>query len=293
MKNIRICDTHNDFLTELKVCEIEDYINRCEECGVEIISASYWSSEREEAKIEEELTNRSNALRLASKNYLLHIEDLWWVKNKEKLKFLLDLKPFSCSLTWNFDNALAGGSKESGGLTMWGERCLKELIESGIAVDLAHLNRKSFYQVARLLKNKLYCSHTGFYGVKRHKRNLTDKQIDMIVKSGGFIGLFFYDKCLQANGKVESLSKMNRASLKLGGGQFNIDDIVKSLNYFTLRWGFDNIGIGSDFYGIENYPKGLENYEDFPNLLNALVKEGYNLNQIDKIFYTNFKNIML
>ena len=260
MNKLKICDTHNDFLTELSPCDFANYINNCKQSGVEILCASYWSSRRNEKLIEDELIERTKILRSLSSNYLLHIEDLWWVKNTKKLDFLLSIKPFSCSLTWNNTNTLAGGTNEKGNLRRWGKECLEKLNSEGILIDLAHLNFESFKSVSQTLKENLYCSHTGFYGLKRHRRNLTDKQIDKIVDSNGFIGLFFFDKCI----KVSSVKET-----------FTISDIASNLNYFTSRWGFDNIGIGSDFYGIDNYPINLKDYKDFSKLFDALLSRGY------------------
>lgn len=276
MENIKICDTHNDFLTEIEPQNFQYYIGNCKRSGVETICSSYWSSKREECRIEEELLERTNALREADSNFLLHIEDLWWVKDEEKLEFLLKLKPFSCSLTWNDSNLLAGGTNGEGRLSEWGSFCLKKLTENGVIIDLAHLNRESFDDVGKLLKNNLYCSHTGFYGVKKHKRNLTDRQIEKIVNSDGFVGLFFFDKCLKTERRAN----------------FDVETIADNIIYFTSRWGFECLGIGSDFYGIEDYPNGLVDYADFGNLYQCLDKRGLTMSQIEKIFYKNFENFL-
>ena len=270
MRKIEICDTHNDFLTELKPCEFEDYIVRCKSLGAKRICASYWSTRRNNPK--KELESRANILKKCDSDFLLHIEDLCWVRSEEDLAFLLELKPFSCSLTWNDENVLAGGSKSDAGLTAWGEHCLKRLMDIGVVVDVAHLNRKSFWQVANLLKKNIYCSHAGFCGVKKHKRNLTDRQVDHIVSSGGFVGLFFFDKCIEC--------KHNKNE----GAPFGVEDIVKNLKYFTSRWGLDNIGFGTDFYGIDNPPQGLEDYDGFENLFDAMKLAGFSEEQIRKIF---------
>ncbi len=282
MRKFLICDTHNDFLTELPLGEIKPYMERCKESGVDVLCSSYWSTRRDEDKIREELLERAELLNSFDRNFFLHIEDLWWVKNEDALRFLLGLKPFSCSLTWNDENCLAGGTNAECGLTDWGKHCLELLLENGIAVDVAHLNRKSFWETVKLLKGKVYCSHTGFYGVKRHRRNLTDKQLDYIVRSGGFVGLFFFDKCVQIETKNKKETRLH----------FGVDDIVKNLLYFTKHWGFDNIGFGTDFYGIDTYPLGLVDYADFGKLVDAMKNAGFSENQIDKIFYSNFKDFL-
>ena len=274
MKAIKICDTHNDFLTELKADELEEYIINCKSQGVKRICSSFWSTRRVNPKAE--LFEKSKLLKMVSKDFLLHVEDLCWVKTDEDLEFLIETRPFSCSLTWNGENTLAGGCGSNVGLSKWGRACLDRLLVEKIVVDVAHLNRKSFWQVVNVLKTNILCSHTGFFGVRREERNLTDKQIDFIVKSNGFVGLFFFDRCLK----------------KFDGRKFDAQDIVRSLSYFTDRWGYDNIGIGSDFYGIENYPKGLKTYSDFKNLHSAMKLAGFSDNQIDKIFYQNFEDFL-
>lgn len=273
---IKICDSHNDFLTELSLVEIPKYVEKCKKDEVEIICASYWSTEKKEDEIPRDLKTRAKMLSPTRSGYLLHIEDLWWVKDEDKLRELLKLKPFSCSLTWNYKNALASGSKAEGGLTEFGKSCVSALTRAGVTIDTAHLNRQSFYELTKICPKNIYCSHTGFYGVKRHKRNLTDKQIDLIVKSNGFIGLFFFDDCIKAK----------------QGGAFNILDIVENLKYFTSRWGVDNIGIGSDFYGIDRYPVGLKNYAEFRNLKIELIKAGYTECEVEKIMHKNFLDFL-
>lgn len=278
MRKLKICDTHNDFLTELEPCEFESYISGCKASGVKRICASYWSTRREKPK--EELLGRSELLRNLDSDFLLHIEDLWWVKDEKDLKFLTEMKPFSCSLTWNGSNVLAGGCGSKAGLSQWGKCCLEKLVENEITVDVAHLNRKSFWQVAKIVKDNIYCSHAGFYGVRRQERNLTDKQIDFIVRSNGFVGLFFFDKCVQGRNN------------KNGARPFGVDDIVQNLRYFSDRWGFDNIGIGTDFYGIDNPPQGLDDYGGFEKLFAILKKAGFSERQIEKIFYQNFEDFL-
>ncbi len=270
----KFCDTHNDFLTELPIEELEAYINECTKNNVERICASYWTTKKDKDEILGQIEKRAEILRKTNDKYLLHIEDLWWVQDENTLENLIKIKPFSCSLTWNDQNLLAGGTNSKTGLTAWGKHCLLKLQENGIILDTAHLNRQSFRHVTNLVPQKIFCSHTGFYGIKKHKRNLTDHQIDTIVSSNGFVGLFFFDKCVQTS------------------QNFSTNDIIDNLNYFTTRWGFDNIGLGTDFYGIENYPNNLRNYSELQNLTKTLSENGYTQTQINKICYLNFANFL-
>lgn len=276
MEELKICDTHNDFFTELSKDEISKYLKQIKMSGVQKVCASYWSSKKDEECIKSVLLEKADVLNGFSDIALLHLEDLWWVKSETELMFLKRLKPFSCSLTWNGANNMAGGVGSDVGLSRWGERVLSELNEAGVVIDLAHLNRKSFWQVAKFLDAPLYCSHTGFYGVKRKERNLSDKQIDAIVESGGFVGLFFFSDCIQVGTKKV----------------FDSQDVILNLKYFTSRWGFDNIGFGTDFFGVEKLPLEMSGYGDFAKLKTEMRKAAFSAEQIDKIFFQNFEEFL-
>ncbi len=266
-----ICDTHNDFLTELEIDKIPEYVKTCKKQNVKTICASYWSSKKDKNSIFDDIKNRFEIATIFAPEYLLHIEDLWFVQNKKDLQKLIDLRPFSCSLTWNGENDLAGGIGSSKALSKFGKECVLTLFKNNILIDTAHLNQKSFLQVTNILPKNIYCSHTGFCGIKNHNRNLTDEQISKIVKSDGFVGLFFFDKCIQTT------------------TNFSMQDICDNLRYFTNKFGFDNIGFGTDFFGIEKYPNNLKNYKNMQKLAIFLEKT-YKISQIEKIFYKNFES---
>jgi len=153
---------------------------------------------------------------------LWHIEDIGNVDIDE----IIRLKPFSVGLTWNYKNKVASGCLSRGGLTAYGAGVVRRLTEAGIIIDLAHLNKQSFWDVVKIVPPPLFCSHTGFGS---HPRCLDDKQIQAIVDSGGLIGLT----------PVESF----------------VPDFNTQLNYFVERWGARNIGYASDEpYGYTVHP---------------------------------------
>ena len=132
-------------------------------------------------------------------------------------------------------------------------------MKEGIIIDLAHLNKKSFYQVAGC-GQKLFCSHTCFDEVCSHKRNLDKKQIQTIVDSGGLVGLTLVGDFL--------------------GGR-ELENVYNHIDYFIKNFGADNLAIGTDFYGTEQLPYELEQYKDFAKL--ELPQTTLN-----KIFHKNY-----
>jgi membrane dipeptidase len=65
----------------------------------------------------------------------------------------------------------------------------------------------------------------------------------------------------------------------------DVNDIVRHINYIRDLAGIDVIGLGTDFDGIES--GGLKDASEMPLLKEALKKEGYSQEEIDKIFYKN------
>lgn len=155
---------------------------------------------------------------------------------------------------------------------------IKKLENNHILFDSAHLNKKSFFDAQNISKNPPYISHTGFCFIRDDKRNLDEEQIKFIVKNKGFIGLFFYDKLSMAKDADKSC--------------FSVKNIAENYARFVDKFGCENIGVGSDFYGIENPPKNLKNYSQFQNLIFELENLGMSGGEIDKILYKNFQNFL-
>ena len=63
--------------------------------------------------------------------------------------------------------------------------------ELGMAVDVSHLNDKSFYKVIELAQKQI-ATHSNCRFVCDVPRNLSDNQIKLICEKHGIIGLNFY-----------------------------------------------------------------------------------------------------
>ena len=62
------------------------------------------------------------------------------------------------------------------------------------------------------------------------------------------------------------------------------------INHIKEVGGIDVIALGSDFDGIPT-PKGMSDASKTILLKEALIKEGYTKEEIDKIFYKNFLRV--
>lgn len=202
-------------------------------------------------------------------NLFFAFEDFSYEEDLPNLIYgLLDYMPVYVGLTWNGENNLAYGAGSSGKIKPRGIAIIKELNKRGIYLDVAHLSEQSFYD-ALCYTDKILCSHTCFYDLCPHKRNLKTEQIKEITDRGGLIGLTFYTPFLTEN-KTST-----------------VEDVFRHVDFFVERFGIKNLAIGSDFYGCDNLPKGFSDYSFSVIFKEYLLKKGYKEWQIDAIIYGN------
>lgn len=176
------------------------------------------------------------------------------------------------TLTWNGENALAGGAYADVGLKPFGRQVISALNKKKIAVDLSHLNRKSFYKAGEAA-DTVFASHSCCDKTHNHPRNLTDEQLLYIARRGGVIGVCFYPEFL--------------------GTKYSFEGVWRHINHL-LNIGLENsISIGSDFDGAD-MSKMLDGVDKIPDLCRFLLKRGIGANLLEKIFFDNaelfFKN---
>ena len=172
------------------------------------------------------------------------------------------------TLTWNGENQIAGGADTDVGLKDFGKDVIRELNRFSIMVDLAHLNKKSYYP-ALDLADKPIITHTCLENVNKHRRNIDDDQLKALVEKNGIIGLCFYP-------------------LFLGEGDM-LENIYKNV-YHMLELGFeDYLSLGSDFDGGDMNEK-LSDISKIPNLYEYLNSRKIDENILNKIFFDNAYN---
>lgn len=175
------------------------------------------------------------------------------------------------TLTWNGENAIAGGADTDVGLKKFGKAVIKELNHFGIMTDLAHLNKKSYYQALELADRPIV-THTCFESIYKHRRNIDDDQIKALVDKGGIIGICFYP-------------------VFLGEGDV-LENVYKNV-YHMLELGFcNNLSIGSDFDGCDLSVK-LADISHIPSLYDYLISKNISKEILDKIFFYNAYNFFI
>lgn len=174
------------------------------------------------------------------------------------------------TLTWNGANELGCGcgKRYAGGLTPLGKEAVREMERTGVAVDVSHLSRRGFRDVAGLARAPFLASHSNCNAVYRHPRSLTDRQIDCIITRGGLIGINLYRAFLGRPGSAGFAAAH------------------RHIRHVLERGGEHVLALGSDFDGCELEPcfAGVEKLEAFQDYLLA---NGMPQEQADALFYKN------
>jgi membrane dipeptidase len=140
-----------------------------------------------------------------------------------------------------------------------------------VIVDLAHINRRGFFDAIEVGKNPPMVSHTGVLGVHRHWRNIDDEQLRAVADRGGCVGVIFARRYL---------------------GSASIDAVVDHVLHIIDVAGDDLPALGSDFDGFVVPPEGLEDVAALPNLTVALSRRGVAPRVLEKILGGNVLRVL-
>lgn len=176
------------------------------------------------------------------------------------------------TLTWNGANEIAAGCHEPGkGLTAFGKDAIKEMNRLKITVDVSHLNRESFFDVARHTDMPFIASHSNLDDIRvpgGRQRNLTAQQAREIINRKGLIGINFYNKFLQRE------------------NEDCFEAVYRRVCEICEQGGERAVAFGSDFDGCEIDEK-LNSIEKIPALQSYLRSRGFSDEFSDRLFYKN------
>jgi membrane dipeptidase len=194
------------------------------------------------------------------------------------------------SLTWNEQNAFATGTRGdvNRGLTELGKRAIRIMEELGIILDVSHANDKTFWDIYEVATKPLIASHSNARALCPVPRNITDDQIKAIGESGGLVGINAFNEFIHVDRDKR-----------------NVDYLISHIEHIVDLIGIDHVAFGFDFFEyleedksktfIEDPYRGTPGIEDIsqaPNLIRKLQDRGFSKEDIEKISYRNFLNLM-
>ncbi len=163
------------------------------------------------------------------------------------------------------------------GLTDAGKDLVRLCNELGIMLDLSHLNKAGFNDVATLSNAPLVATHSNAHAITPSARNLTNRQLDIIRDTGGMVGLNFATGFLNPDG--------------MKADDRGFDPMLRHLDHLIAHLGEDHVGFGSDFDGAE-VPAALGDVAGLPAFQLALSAHGYDDALLSKLCHENWYAVL-
>lgn len=230
----------------------------------------------------------------------------------------------SIQLTGNSRNRLgdgAGQARTRGRLTDFGIRVAREARRLNMVIDTAQLSDYGFFDLMEAAEGPVIDSHTGAAAVCDHPRNIGDERIKAIARSGGVIGISFWNALLTQDRDVATT-----------------DDILRHIDHVVNLAGEDHVALGPDYcaydtpvdrdriqgfshlgpdacgfdrltpvrgekypgfvegvwYGIRksDFVSGPDCHETFPRITTALIEHGFGKTLCRKILGENYLGVV-
>lgn len=224
-----------------------------------------------------QLKEHFTALNPTKQAWLLGIEGGECVdESVERLHDLFQRGVRLITLTWNTPNRISDTNvtarEGAEGLTAYGREIVAEMNRLGMVIDVSHISDRGFWDVLETSAKPVVASHSNARTLCNHSRNLTDEMFLGLMKNGGVTGMNFCTEFL--------------------GGSEDVEQIVRHIEHFAGLGGIENIGMGSDFDGIDELPGGIQGTESLYRIFDRLLTLNYTDDQVEGIAWKNFYRVL-
>jgi microsomal dipeptidase-like Zn-dependent dipeptidase len=155
-----------------------------------------------------------------------------------------------------------------GGLTPLGRQVVPRMEALGMIVDLAHASHATVAEVLATAKRPVVSSHGGVQATCKVNRNLTDDEVRGIAKTGGVVGIGFWDGAICST---------------------RPEAAAKAIAYVRDLVGIDHVGLGSDFDGSTT--TGFD-ASQVAAITQALLDAGFTEDDIRKVMGGNVLRVI-
>jgi len=217
------------------------------------------------------------------------------------------------------DNDLADSATDTPewhGLSPKGKLFVAEANRLGMMLDASHSSDDVLDQMMALSKTPIILSHSGCKAVFDHPRNVDDGRLKALAAEGGVIQINTYSSYLIASPKnpdrdaaMAALEKQAgegpmtpdkenalQAAFKAINAKYPVpratfEDFMNHLNHALQVVGVGHVGIGADMDGGGGVV-GLEDVSGYWKITQRLMEEGYNRDDLAKIWGGNVLRVM-
>lgn len=232
------------------------------------------------------------------------------------LRQLYALGARSMTLTHSLDTDWADSCSDEPrhqGLSSFGIEVVHEMNRLGMLVDLSHVSPKTMNDALDISLAPVVFTHSSAYALVPNLRNVPDDVLRRLPKNGGMVMVTFVTRFVSQevmDHDAEEAAEKGRLEVQFPGQktlvaqhleawrashprpQATLQQVADHIAHVVQVAGIDHVGIGSDFDGISQGPKDLEDVSKFPDLLVELMQRGFTDADIEKICGRNALRVL-
>lgn len=155
----------------------------------------------------------------------------------------------------------------------------------GMIVDLAHVSQDTMRDVLGGGGTSwpgsaapIIFSHSSAHAICPHPRNVPDDVLRLVKRKNGIV---------MVNFAPDFISCVKDENSPVGATFYpknnTLEHVVTHIRHIGELIGYNHVGLGSDFDGIESTPRGLDDVSKYPDLVAELLRQGVSDKDAGKI----------
>ncbi|XP_063951321.1 dipeptidase 1-like [Lytechinus pictus] len=188
----------------------------------------------------------------------------------------------SCNTPWA-DNWKEDFEPEDqhNGLSEFGKDVIREMNRLGMLIDLSHVSVDTMNDALDVTEAPVIFSHTSAYALCNHYRNAPDSILTRVKENKGIVMVNFYT--LYINCPPNNVTA--------DPAYATLAQVADHMDHIKEVCGWECVGFGSDYDGIDTAPEGLEDVTTFPALVTELIQRQWTEEEIKGALGNNFLRV--